>query len=71
MTLLPSVRRVLDVIAPELSRDEFRPVNQRYYAVKLGFLQQTVSNALQTLVRDGVLARGPDAGNARTYKLLA
>ena len=65
----PHIREVFDEIAPTLSTREFRPLNQRYWAQRLGMLQQRVSQIFASLVTDEILVSGPADGNLRTYKL--
>ena len=64
-------RDVLAAVAAELDAEEFRPLNQRYWALKIGVVQQTVSTALQLAVDCGALEPGPPDGNAHTYRLNA
>ena len=67
--LLPEPLAVLAAVAAELDTEEFRPVNQRYWALKIGVVQQTISTALHTAVGHGALERGPADGTGFTYRL--
>lgn len=69
VSTIASVQRLYEAVLPELDTKEFRPVNQRYWALKIGVVQQTVSTALNTLCRDRVLERGAPDGNEFTYRL--
>ncbi len=69
--LLPEPLAILVAVAKELDTKEFRPLNQRYWALKIGVVQQTVSAALQAAVDCGALEPGPPDGNAHTYRLNA
>ncbi len=70
-TFLQQHRDVLAAVATELDTEEFRPLNQRYWALKIGVVQQTVSTALRTAIDYGALESGPPDGNAHTYRLNA
>ena len=69
VSTVESVQRLYDALSPELDTKEFRPVNQRYWALKIGVVQQTVSTALNTLCRDGIFEKGAPDGNEFTYRL--
>ena len=71
MSPIESVQRLFAALAVELDIKEFRSVNQRYWALKIGVVQQTVSTALNTLCRDAVLERGPADGTGFTYRINA
>ena len=61
---------VYEAIEPALSRNEYRPLNQRAWAQRLGLLQQRLSFALGVMVKDGVLERrGDDDGRVNLYRL--
>ena len=66
---IKSVQHLFAALAFELDDKEFRLVNQRYWAQKIGVVQQTVSRALNCLCRDGVLERGPADGTGFTYRI--
>ncbi len=63
------MQRLFVALAPDLDTKVYRPVNQRYWALKVGIVQQTVSTAINTLCRDGVLERGTPDGNEFTYRI--
>ena len=65
------VQEVFDEIVQGLSVKEFRPLNQRYWAQKLGMLQPRISQIFATLVTDEILLAGEPDGNLKTYKLNA
>lgn len=65
------MQRLFAALAVELDAKEFRSVNQRYWALKIGVVQQTVSTALNTLCRDGVLERGAPDGRDYQYRINA
>ena len=67
--LLPEPLAVLAAVAAELDTEEFRPLNQRYWALKIGVVQQTVSKALHTVVGYGALEAGPPDGTTHMYRL--
>ena len=69
VSTIESIQRLYDALSPELDRKEFRPVNQRYWALRIGVVQQTISTALNTLCRDNILERGPADGTGFTYRL--
>lgn len=62
-------RDVLVAVATQLDTEEFRPLNQRYWALKIGVVQQTVSEGLRRLVERGVLELGPPDGTTHMYRL--
>ena len=62
-------RDVLVAVATQLNAEEFRPLNQRYWALKIGVVQQTVSEGLRRLVERGVLEPGPPDGTTHMYRL--
>ena len=62
-------RGVLAAVATQLDTEEFRPLNQRYWALKIGVVQQTVSEGLRLLVERGALEPGPPDATAHTYRL--
>ena len=64
-------RDVLEAVATQLNAEEFRPLNQRYWALKIGVVQQTVSEGLRRLVERGVLEPGPPDGTTHMYRLNA
>ena len=64
-------RDVLVAVATQLNAEEFRPLNQRYWALKIGVVQQTVSEGLRRLVERGVLEPGPPDGTTHMYRLNA
>lgn len=68
---IESVQRLYEAVLPELDTKEFRPVKQRYWARKIGVVQQTVSTALNTLCRDGVFERGAPDGRDYRYRVNA
>ncbi len=65
------IKEVFDEIAIGLSVKQFQPLNQRYWAQRLGMLQQRISQIFASLVTDGVLMAGEPDGNLKTYKLNA
>ena len=67
--LLPEPLAVLAAVAEQLDTEEFRPLNERYWALKIGVVRQTVSKALHTAVGYGALERGPADGTGFTYRL--
>ena len=69
--LLPEPLAVLLAVAKQLDCVEFRPLNQRYWALKIGVVQQTVSKALHTAVGYGALEAGPPDGTTHMYRLNA
>ena len=68
-TFLQQHRDVLVAVAEQLDTEEFRPLNQRYWALKIGVVQQTVSKALHTAVGYGALEAGPPDGTTHMYRL--
>ncbi len=69
--LLPEPLAILAAVATQLDTEEFRPLNQRYWALKIGVVQQTVSKALQTAVDCGALEPGAPDGTTHMYRLNA
>ena len=67
--LLPEPLAVLAAVAAELDTEEFRPLNERYWALKIGVVQQTISTALHTAVGYGALEAGPPDGTTHMYRL--
>ena len=67
--LLPEPLAVLAAVAEQLDTEEFRPLNQRYWALKIGVVQQTISTALHTAVGYGALEAGPPDGTTHMYRL--
>ena len=67
--LLPEPLAVLVAVAEQLDTEEFRPLNQRYWALKIGVVQQTVSTALHRAVEVGALEAGPPDGTTHMYRL--
>ena len=68
-TFLQQHRDVLAAVATQLDTKEFRPLNQRYWALKIGVVQQTVSTALHRAVEVGALEAGPPDGTTHMYRL--
>ena len=62
--------RLLEVIAPELSDREYRPLKQVYLAHVLGTVQQQISRSLNILVARGIIERGENAGPSGTYRIV-
>ena len=68
VSTIASVQRLYEAVLPELDTKEFRRLNQRYWARKIGVVQQTVSTALNTLCRDGVFELGAPDGRDFQYR---
>ena len=66
---LPHVADVLRQMTPALDAVEFRPVNERYWSLRLGITTNDFTGALQDLRDRRVLERGPQEGNLDTYRL--
>ena len=70
-TFLQQHRDVLAAVSQQLDTEEFRPLNQRYWALKIGVVQQTISTALHRAVEVGALEAGPPDGTTHMYRLNA
>ena len=70
-TFLQQHRDVLAAVAQQLNTKESRPLNQRYWALKIGVVQQTISTALHRAVEVGALEAGPPDGTTHMYRLRA
>ncbi len=65
----PQSLRLFLRIAPELSLNDFNPINQVHWADELGISQPSLGKALETLVAEEILVEGPKEGTSKTFKI--